>query len=79
MSETTFEVVQRVLVSQLSVNEDEVTPEAHINDDLGADSLDAVELIMALEEEFDLSIETPDAEALKTVGDVVALVDSLRA
>jgi acyl carrier protein len=79
MSENTFEVVRRVLVNQLSINEDEVTPEASINDDLGADSLDAVELIMSLEEEFDLTIEATETESLKTVGDVVALIDSLKA
>jgi acyl carrier protein len=79
MSETTFEVVRRALVNQLNINEAEVTPEASISDDLGADSLDAVELIMSLEEEFGLTIETSETESLKTVGDVVALVDSLKA
>jgi acyl carrier protein len=79
MPESTFEVVQRVLVNQLSVSEAEVTLEATINDDLGADSLDAVELIMSLEEEFDLTIEASKTESLKTVGDVVSLVDSLKA
>jgi acyl carrier protein len=79
MSESTFDVVRRVLVNQLSVNENDVTPEASISDDLGADSLDAVELIMSLEEEFDLTIEATDAESLKTVGDVVSLIDSMKA
>ncbi|MDR0347390.1 MAG: acyl carrier protein [Coriobacteriales bacterium] len=79
MSENTFEVVRRVLINQLNVSEGEVTPEATINDDLGADSLDAVELIMSLEEEFNLTIESSEAESLKTVSDVVALVDSLKA
>ncbi|MDR2106216.1 MAG: acyl carrier protein [Coriobacteriales bacterium] len=79
MSESTFEVVRRVLVNQLNVSEGEVTLEATINDDLGADSLDAVELIMSLEEEFDLTIEASKTESLKTVGDVVSLVDSLKA
>jgi acyl carrier protein len=78
MSESTFEVVRRVLVNQLSVSEDEITLEATINDDLGADSLDAVELVMSLEEEFDLTIEASETESLKTVGDVVSLVDSLK-
>jgi acyl carrier protein len=79
MSESTFEVVRRVLVSQLSIDESEVTPDASINDDLGADSLDAVELIMSLEEEFDLTIETTRTESLATVSDVVSLIDSLKA
>jgi acyl carrier protein len=79
MSETTFEVVRRILVDQLNVDEAEITLEATINDDLGADSLDAVELIMSLEEELDLTIEAAETESLKTVGDVVALIDSLKA
>ncbi|MDR1183708.1 MAG: acyl carrier protein [Coriobacteriales bacterium] len=79
MSESTLEVVRRVLVSQLSINEDEITLEASLSDDLGADSLDAVELIMSLEEEFDLTIETTRTESLATVGDVVLLIDSLKA
>jgi acyl carrier protein len=78
MSETTFEIVRRVLVNQLDVAEGEVRLEAVISDDLGADSLDALELIVALGEEFDLDIDAPDADALKTVGDVVELIDSLR-
>jgi acyl carrier protein len=79
MSEDTFEIVRRALVDQLNIAEDEVTLEAEINEDLGADSLDAVELIMSLEEEFGLTIETDDASDIKTVGDVVELIDSLRA
>jgi acyl carrier protein len=79
MSESTFGVVQRVLVNQLNLREEEVTLEAAINDDLGADSLDAVELIMSLEEEFGLSIEPDKTESLRTVGDVVALIDTLKA
>jgi acyl carrier protein len=79
MSESTFEAVRQALVDQLNVDASEVTPETTISEDLGADSLDAVELIMSLEEEFDLTIEADDAESLKTVGDVVALIDSLKA
>jgi acyl carrier protein len=79
MSENTFEVVRRALVDQLNIDEAEITLEANISDDLGADSLDAVELIMSLEEEFGLTIETSETESLKTVGDVVSLVDSLKA
>jgi acyl carrier protein len=79
MSESTFEIVRRTLVNQLNVDEGEITLEAIISDDLGADSLDAVELIMSLEEEFGLTIEAAETESLKTVGDVVALIDSLKA
>ncbi|MDR3307427.1 MAG: acyl carrier protein [Coriobacteriales bacterium] len=79
MAERTFEKVQQVLVDGLGVSPEAVTLEATINDDLGADSLDAVEIIMSLEEEFDLEIEAATAETLITVGDIVALVDSLKA
>jgi acyl carrier protein len=79
MAEGTFETIQKVLVEQLSLDPAEVTLAADINDDLGADSLDAVELIMTLEEEFNVTIETSRAEGLKTVADLVTLVDSLKA
>jgi len=78
MSESTFDVVRRVLVDGLSVDESAVTPEASLADDLGADSLDAVELIMSLEEEFDIEVEPAQAENLKTVGDLVELIDTLK-
>ena len=70
-TEEVFEKVKRIIVEQLGVAEASVTMEASFIDDLGADSLDIVELVMALEEEFD--IEIPDADAVKvtTVGDVV--------
>jgi acyl carrier protein len=79
MAESTFEIVRRVLAEQLNVDEGEITLESTINEDLGADSLDAVELVMALEEEFNIIIEPDAAEGLKTVGDVVTLIDSLKA
>ena len=67
--------VKNIIVNQLNVNEDQVTPEASFLDDLGADSLDTVELIMAFEEEFknEINGEIPeaDAEKLQTVGQVV--------
>ncbi|MDR2492864.1 MAG: acyl carrier protein [Coriobacteriales bacterium] len=73
----TFETVRKVLVDKLSADEGEVTLEASLNEDLGADSLDAVELIMSLEEELDIEIEPSQAENIKTVGDLVSLIDSL--
>ena len=79
MSETTFEVVRRVLVDGLSVDESDVTEGASLSDDLGADSLDSVELVMSLEEEFDIEIEPSQAAELTTVGDIVSFVDSLKA
>ncbi|MBP3337371.1 MAG: acyl carrier protein [Clostridia bacterium] len=66
-----FEKVKEIIVDQLGVDEDAVTMEASFIDDLGADSLDIVELIMALEEEFDLEIPDSEAENIKVVGDVV--------
>ena len=70
-SEEVFEKVKAIIVEQLQVNEDIVTEEASFIDDLGADSLDLVELIMALEEEFGIEIPDGDAEKVTTVQDVV--------
>lgn len=66
-----FKKVKAIIVDQLGVDEEEVTAEAHFIDDLGADSLDIVELMMALEEEFDLEIPDEEAEKIATVGDAV--------
>ena len=70
-SEEVFEKVNGIIVEQLGVADTSVTMEASFIDDLGADSLDIVELIMALEEEFDIEIPDADAEKVVTVGDVV--------
>ena len=69
--EEIFEKVKSIIIEQLGVTEASVTMEASFIDDLGADSLDIVELIMALEEEFDIEIPDADAEKVVTVGDVV--------
>ncbi len=66
-----FEKVKDIIVEQLGVDEGEISMEASFIDDLGADSLDIVELIMALEEEFDLEIPDKEAEKITTVGDAV--------
>mgnify|MGYP003527916817 CR=1 FL=1 len=66
-----FERVKAVIVDQLGADEAAITPEASFVDDLGADSLDIVELIMGLETEFDLEIPDEDAEKIRTVGDAV--------
>ena len=66
-----FEIIKNALVEQFSVNEDEITPDTSLLEDLGADSLDLVELIMAMEQEFDIEIPDEDVEQLKTVGDAV--------
>jgi acyl carrier protein len=63
--------VKEIIVEQLGVNADQVTPEASFIDDLGADSLDTVELVMAFEEEFGAEIPDEDAEKLTTVGAVI--------
>ena len=70
-SEEIFEKVKKVIMEQLGVSDSAITLEASFIDDLGADSLDIVELIMALEEEFDMEIPDADAEKVVTVGDVV--------
>jgi len=69
-----FNKVKDIIVEQLGVDESEVKMEASFIDDLGADSLDIVELIMALEEEFDLEIPDKDAEKIVTVGDAVEYI-----
>ncbi len=68
--------VKKIIVEQLGVSEDQVTPEAKFIEDLGADSLDLVELIMALEEEFGADIPDEDAEKLTTVGAAITYVES---
>ncbi len=71
-----FDKVKDVIVDQLNVDEDDVTEDATFVDDLGADSLDIVELVMALEETFSISIPDEDAESIKSVGDVVSYIQS---
>ncbi|MBX3073877.1 acyl carrier protein [Candidatus Obscuribacterales bacterium] len=69
-----FERVKKVAVAQLNVNGDEVTMEASFTKDLGADSLDQVELVMALEEEFGMEIPDEEAEKITTVGEAVKYI-----
>jgi len=73
-TEEVFEKVKGIIVEQLGVAEASVTMEASFIDDLGADSLDIVELVMALEDEFDIEIPDADAEKVATVGDVVEYI-----
>ena len=70
------ERVKQIIVEQLGVDEGEVTATASFVDDLGADSLDTVELVMAFEEEFDLEIPDEDAEKIKSVGDAITYIKS---
>lgn len=69
-----FEKVKDIIVDQLSVEPEEISMESSFIDDLGADSLDIVELVMALETEFDLEIPDEEAEKISTVGDVVEYI-----
>ena len=73
-SEEVFEKVKTIIVDQLGVTETSVTMDASFIDDLGADSLDIVELVMAIEEEFDIEIPDSDAEKVVTVEDVVEYI-----
>ncbi len=63
--------IKEIIVEQLGVDEEQITPDASFIDDLGADSLDTVELVMAFEEEFDIEIPDEDAEKIRTVRDVI--------
>ena len=69
------EKITEIIVEQLGVKPEEVTPEASFVDDLGADSLDTVELVMALEEEFGIEVPDEDAEKLTTVGDAMKYIE----
>ncbi|MDO5707691.1 MAG: acyl carrier protein [Andreesenia angusta] len=71
----TFEKVKEIIAEQLDVEEDKIELESSFQDDLGADSLDVVELVMAFEEEFDLEIPDEDAEQIKTVKDTVDYIE----
>ena len=77
MAADTFDRVKKIIVEQLGVEENEVTPEASITDDLGADSLDQVEPVMAFETEFGVDIPDEEAEKIKTVGDAVQKIDAV--
>jgi len=69
------ERVKKMIVEQLGVSESEVVPEAKFIDDLGADSLDIVELVMALEDEYGIEIPDEDAEKIETVGDAIKYIE----
>jgi acyl carrier protein len=76
MAEVVFDRVKKIIVDRLGVDESKVTPEASFKDDLGADSLDVVELVMELEDEFDLEISDEEAENINKVGEVVSYIES---
>ena len=71
----TFDKIKEIIVDQLGVEEEAVTMETHLMKDLEADSLDAVEIIMAIEEEFDIEVPDEEAEKFQVVGDIVKYVE----
>ena len=71
-----FEKVKSIIADQLDVEEEKVVAEASITEDLGADSLDMVDLVMSIEEEFDIEVPDEAVENIKTVGDVVANIEN---
>ena len=71
-----FERIRDVIAQELNVSEDQITPDASFADDLGADSLDVVELVMRLEDEFDVSIPDDDAEKIRTVANAVEYIEA---
>lgn len=75
MAAETLERVKKIIVESLNVDPGEVTMEANIKEDLGADSLDVVDLIMELEDEFDMEISDEEAEKITTVGDVIGYIE----
>ena len=79
MNTNYFEDVKRIVVEKLQVDEKQVTPEAKFIDDLGADSLDTVELVMDLEEHFQIEIPDDDAEKLRSIKDAVDYIASKKA
>ena len=76
MSDSNADRVKKIITEQLNVTDEQITPEASFIDDLGADSLDQVELVMALEEEFGNEIPEEEAEKLQTVGSVIEYIGS---
>ena len=76
MSDTPEARVKEIIVEELGVEADKVTPNASFVDDLGADSLDTVELVMAFEEEFGIDIPDEDAEQMRTVGDAISYIEA---
>jgi acyl carrier protein len=76
MAENITEKVTEIIVEQLGVSADQVKPESNLIEDLGADSLDAVELVMAVEEEFGIEVPDEEAEKLRSVGDIISHVEA---
>lgn len=73
-----FEKIRAILCEQLDIEEDQVTMDSNIAEDLGADSLDVVDLIMSIEDEFELEVPDDQVENIKTVGDVVNYIENMK-
>ena len=73
-----FDKVRDLIAEELGIEKDEITLESHLTDDLGADSLDAIELIMAVEEEFDVEIDDNEAQNIKLVSDIVNYLENTK-
>ena len=73
-----FEKIREILCDQLDLNEDDVTMSSNLLDDLGADSLDMVDVVMTIEDEFELDVEDEDVENIKTVGDIVHYIEEYK-
>jgi len=71
-----FEKIKMILADQLDVEEDDITTETDIQDDLGADSLDVVDMVMSIEDEFEIEVPDEDIENLRTVGSLVAYIEA---
>lgn len=71
-----FEKIKKIIVEELGIDEETIKMETNLQEDLGADSLDAVELIMSIEDEFDIMVSDDAAEELKTVGQLVKFIES---
>jgi acyl carrier protein len=76
MSDNNFDKIKKIVAEQLAIDESKIVPEASFSEDLGADSLDTVELVMALEEEFGVQISDEDAQKLAKVQDVITYIES---
>lgn len=72
-----FEKIKKIILDELDVPEEKVTMDANLVDDLGADSLDAIELVMEIEEEFSIEVKNEDFDSIKTIGDMVKYVEEL--
>lgn len=72
---TTLEKIQTLLSEQLGISKDKITKESRVIEDLGADSLDVVELLMTMEDEFGITVDDEDAIKLKTIGDILSLIE----